>query len=95
MWDGLAAFRPRAERSSEQKEDRLEKPCSSRHRTQETECVLAVTQVKNGASRRSVVLLDPELVWEGGGGVKSVTGVWFVELRMPEDHPSGKKITRQ
>lgn len=35
-----------------------------------TECVLAVTQVKNGASRRSVVLLDPELVWEGGGGVK-------------------------
>lgn len=35
-----------------------------------TECVLAVTQVKNGASRRSVVLLDPELVWEGGGCVK-------------------------
>lgn len=33
------------------------------------ECVLAITQIKHGASR-SVVLLDPELVWERGGGMK-------------------------
>lgn len=27
----------------------------------------AAAQVKNSAFRRSVILLGPELVWEGGG----------------------------
>lgn len=56
--------------AGERKEGRFETPGDSRPPDSVTECVLAVTRVKKGASRKRVIPLDPELVWEGGWGVK-------------------------
>lgn len=54
----------------------------------------SAAQVKNSAFRRSVILLGPELVWEGGGAWRT-GAAWLVEPQMPEDHPSRRLITTQ
>lgn len=55
----------------ERKEERFEKQCRNRLWNWAIECASVITQViKNGACRRSGIFADPELVWEGGGGVK-------------------------
>lgn len=68
---GQVSSDPGQSGAREQKEERFEKQCRNRLWNWVIEWTPVVTQViKNGACRRSRILADPELAWEGGGGVK-------------------------